>query len=274
MKKGKLFIGLVSAFVLSATMLVGCGGTDTPPAEETNDDAEAITFIVGYDDQYPPYGFVDDDGNVTGFDIELAQEVCNRNGWEFEADVIPWDAKDALLDSGAISCIWNGFTMEGREDLYTFSDPYMKNGQVVVVKADSGITDLAGLEGKNVLTQVASAAYDVLNGEKADVLDTFSLETRDTYNTAFTELETGAYDAVACDLSIAEYQLAKNPGTYVVLEETLADESYAVGFKPGNDEMATTVSETLKAMNDDGFVEKLCEKYAEYGISYENWMIK
>ncbi len=270
---------------LSATALAGCGGTPAAvddTSTTTDDAAEAGTgavdtgtLIVGFDSAYPPYGYVGDDGEYTGFDLELAQEVASRNDWDIQLEPIDWDAKDTLLDSGAINCIWNGFTVEGREDDYTFSEPYMLNAQVVVVKADSGISTFDDLAGKAVVTQIDSAALDVLEGDQADLAATFaSLETISDYNTAFMQLESGAVDAVACDLSIAAYQLAAKPDAYAQLDEQLSAEHYAVGFKKGDDATATTVTDTLRAMDEDGFVQQLCEKYADQGISYENWCLE
>lgn len=270
---------------LSATALAGCGGTPAAvddTSTTTDDAAEAGTgavdtgtLIVGFDSAYPPYGYVGDDGEYTGFDLELAQEVASRNDWDIQLEPIDWDAKDTLLDSGAINCIWNGFTVEGREDDYTFSEPYMLNAQVVVVKANSGISTFDDLAGKAVVTQIDSAALDVLEGDQADLAATFaSLETISDYNTAFMQLESGAVDAVACDLSIAAYQLAAKPDAYAQLDEQLSAEHYAVGFKKGDDATATTVTDTLRAMDEDGFVQQLCEKYADQGISYENWCLE
>ncbi len=274
-KKLSLVIAFVAAMALSAVVLAGCGGGAATESEPQSASAEGAEFIVGFDQSYPPYGFVGNDGNYTGFDLDLAAEVAERNGWTVKYEPIDWDAKDTLLNSGAISCIWNGFTMEGREDSYTFSDPYMLNGQVVVVKKDKGIASLDDLAGKTVITQVDSAALDVLEGDKADLAATFGkLETIGEYNTAFMQLESGAVDAVACDLSIAQYQMSAKPDAYVMLDETLSSEHYAVGFKKGNAETAEKVSQTLKAMYEDGTVEELCNKYSEYGLSFENWLIK
>lgn len=281
------FLSLAAAGI-SATALVGCGGTpaaDDTSASDSTTEAEAGTgavdtgtLIVGFDSSYPPYGYVGDDGEYTGFDLELAQEVATRNDWEVQLEPIDWDAKDTMLDSGAINCIWNGFTMEGREEDYTFSEPYMLNGQVVVVRADSGIASFDDLAGKNVITQVDSAAYNVLAGEdatQAELAATFaSLETIPDYNTAFMQLESGAVDAVACDLSIAAYQLAAKPDAYVQLDEFLSEEHYAVGFKKGDDATADAVNEALRAMDEDGFVAELCDKYAADGISYDNWCLE
>lgn len=266
-----------TGLMAAALVLAGCGNQGAQATSAAADGSANITTLtVGFDKSYPPYGFMDQKtGEYTGFDLELAKEVCKRNNWELALEPIDWDAKDSLLNSGEITCIWNGFTLEGREDDYTFSDPYMLNGQVVVVKKDSGIKSLADLKGKVVITQTDSAALDLLQGDKKDVADTFKkLETIGDYNTAFMQLESGAVDAVACDLSIAQYQLSAKPDAYTQLDETLSTEHYAVGFKKGSDALAKKVTETLKAMDKDGFVKKLCEKYADYGISYDNWTLK
>lgn len=284
MKKIRLIVAAVAALSLSALLLAGCSGSgdassasSSSSAAEQTDTSGDFTLIVGYDNSYPPYGFIGDDGEPTGFDLDMAAEVAERNGWGIELSAIDWDAKDALLNQGTINCIWNGFTMEDREDDYTFSEPYMLNEQVIVVKADSGIASFEDLAGKNVITQVDSAALDVLEGDQADLAATFAggaPQTIGDYNNAFMQLESGMVDAVACDLSIAAYQMSANPDAYVQLEEPLSSEHYAVGFKLGDTELAQTVTDTLRAMNEDGTIQELCDKYAEYGLTYDNWVLE
>lgn len=280
--KKKLLAILSAACVLclSAVLLAGCSGGDSDQKSEGGDAAGSDTFTltVGFDQSYPPYGFVGDDGNFTGIDLDMAKEVCERNGWELKLEPIDWEAKDALLDSGGINCIWNGFTMEGREDGYLFSEPYMLNEQVVVVKADSGIKSLDDLADKTLITQVDSAALDVLSDEENEDMVALKgslkeLQTIGDYNNAFMQLESGMVDAVACDLSIAAYQMAAKPDAYTQLDP-LSTEHYAVGFKKGETELADKVTETLKAMYEDGTIKELCDKYAEYGVSYDNWVLK
>ena len=268
-----------AALVLGAAVLAGCaGGGDQKQGDANQGGGDAaMTLTVGFDQSYPPYGFVGDDGEFTGFDLDLAKEVCERNGWELKLDPIDWDAKDALLNSGSINCIWNGFTMEGREDDYTFSEPYMLNEQVVVVKADSGIASHQDLAGKTVMTQVDSAALDVLQNEEeggqAALAATFKdLQTIGDYNNAFMQLESGMVDAVACDLSIASFQMAAKPDAYVKLG-VLAPENYAVGFKKGDTELAKQVTDALKQLDEEGFVKELCAKYEDQGITYDNWVL-
>ena len=266
---------------LAASLMAGCSGGSNESQSTGGDEAASaesgdFTLTVGFDQGYPPCGFVGDDGEYTGFDLDLAAEVAERNGWNLELSAIDWDAKDALLSSGSINCIWNGFTMEGREDDYTFSEPYMLNEQVIVVKSDSGIADSAALAGKTVMTQVDSAALDVLEGDAADLAATFAggaPQTISDYNNAFMQLESGMVDAVACDLSIANYQMSAKPDTYTIID-TLSSEHYAVGFKQGDEDLAAKVTETLKAMYEDGTVQELCDKYADYGLSFDNWVLK
>ena len=170
------------------------------------------------------------------------------------------------LNSGSIDCIWNGFTMNGREDDYTFSDPYVDNSQVIVVAENSGIDKLTDLAGKTVGVQAASAALDLLQSEEEggqkELADTFgSLNEFADYNTAFTELQAGALDALAIDIGVAKYQLNSRGEGFKILDETLNTEQYAIGFKKGNDELCDIVNADLQKLADDGTVAELAEKY-------------
>ena len=227
---------------------------------------EDKTLIVGFDAEYPPYVQMDEDGEDTGFDLELAQAVCDMEGWTLEKKPINWDSKDMELNSGSIDCIWNGFTMNGREDDYTFSDPYVDNSQVIVVAEDSGIEKLTDLAGKTVGVQAASAALDLLQSEEdggqKELADTFgALNEFADYNTAFTELQAGALDALAIDIGVAKYQLNSRGKGFKILDETLNTEQYAIGFKKGNDELCDIVNADLQKLADDGTVADLAEKY-------------
>ena len=195
---------------------------------------EGDTFTVGFDQDFPPMGFVGDDGEYTGFDLELAKEVCDRNGWEFNPEPIAWDSKDALLKSGEIDCIWNGFTMNGREDEYTWSEPYLDNQQVFVVRADSGINSEKDLAGKTVDVQTDSSAEAALK-DNTELSSTFSTEIIPDYNTGFMNLESGAVDAVAMDIVVAKYQIESRSAEFKILDYEIASEQYGVGFAKGND---------------------------------------
>ena len=267
MNKKILFI---LALVLVSLMMIGsvsAGWFDFLSNNDSNQTAnDENTLIVGFDAEFPPYGYKDDSGNYTGFDLELAQEVCKRNNWTFVAQPIDWDAKDAELDSGSIDCIWNGFTIDGREKDYTWSNPYFDNKQIFVVRADSGINSIDDLKGKTVETQKDSSALAALSGDNKSIADTFAqLNQVADYNTAFMDLESGACDAVAMDIGVAEYDISKSNSTdFVILNESITTEKYGIGFKLGNDALKDKVQATLDEMFKDGTVDKIAQKY---GIS-------
>lgn len=244
-------------------------GKEEAEAAETVGEEERTQLIVGFDAEFPPYGFVDEKGEFAGFDLDLAQEVCNRRGWELVKQPIDWAAKDMELSSGTIDCIWNGFTINGREDDYTWSVPYVNNKQVIVVTTDSGITDFAGLAGKTMGVQQDSSALSALEEEaNAELAASFAAtEQYADYNTAFMDLEAGAIDALAVDIGVASYQLASRGDGFVILEQELASEQYGIGFLLGNESLRDAVEETLLEMVEDGTFDEIVEKYADFGMA-------
>ena len=276
MKKRLLSAVMASAMVLS---LAACGGakTETTAAETTAEKKEETTtagtttaetaeaaggtLIVGFDQDFPPMGFVGDNGEYTGFDLDLAKEVASRLGLEYKAQPVAWDSKDMELESGNIDCIWNGFTITGREDDYTWTTPYMANKQVFIVANDSDIKSQADLAGKNVEVQADSSAEAALK-ENPDLTNTFGqLLTTADYNTAFMDLEQGAVDAVAMDVIVAGYQIKQRNADFKILDDSLSEEEYGVGFKKGNTELRDKVQATLEEMAADGTLAKISDEW-------------
>lgn len=234
---------------------------ETEAAESEAEATESGTFIVGFDQDFPPMGFLGDDGEYTGFDLELAQEVVKRLGLTYQPQPIAWDAKDMELETGNIDCIWNGFTMNGREENYTWSDPYMDNTQIFVVAPDSGIATLADLTGKVVEVQVDSSAQAAL-ADMPELADTFKdLVVTPDYNTAFMDLEQGAVDAIAMDVTVAGYMIQERNSDFVILEESISSEVYGIGFQLGNTELRDKVQGALEEMAADGTLKTISEKW-------------
>ena len=267
---------MASAMVLS---LAACGGakTETTAAETTAEKKEETTtagttaaetaeaaggtLIVGFDQDFPPMGFVGDNGEYTGFDLDLAKEVASRLGLEYKAQPVTWDSKDMELESGNIDCIWNGFTITGREDDYTWTTPYMANKQVFVVANDSDIKSQADLAGEVVEVQADSSAEAALK-ENQDLANTFGqLLTTPDYNTAFMDLEQGAVDAVAMDVIVAGYQIKQRNADFKILDDSLSEEEYGVGFKKGNTELRDKVQGALEEMAADGTLAKISDEW-------------
>jgi polar amino acid transport system substrate-binding protein len=261
-------LGLFLAVVMAMSMLAGCGEKDSASAGAAADgEASRTKLVVGFDAEFPPYGYLDENNEYVGFDLDLAAEVCTRRGWELVKQPIDWEAKDMELGSGAIDCIWNGFTVTGRETEYTWSDPYVDNSQVFVVSAASGIKSPTELAGKVVAVQKDSSALAALNDEEAPeniaIRDSLGelIEYAD-YNTAFMDLEQGAVDAVAMDIGVANYQMeSRGSDSFVILDQKLATEQYAVGFLLGNTSLRDAVQETINEMVIDGTFIKIAKDW-------------
>lgn len=246
------------------TAAADTAATDTAASEAATSDAQAAdtasaegTLTVGFDQNFPPMGFVGEDGEFTGFDLDLAKEAAARLGLELKLQPINWDSKDMELEAGNIDCVWNGFTINGREDKYTWTEAYMANEQVFVVKADSGIQTLADLSGKVVTVQADSSAEAALK-DKPDLVATFgNYMTSADYNSALMDLEAGSVDAVAMDSIVANYQIEKRGDKFAVLGESIASEEYGVGFLLGNEALRDKVQGVLEEMANDGKIAEI-----------------
>lgn len=251
--KKLLVLGLVAA--LSVGVFVGCG--------DKNQDSKKMEVLnLGFDEAFPPMGFKDDSGEYVGFDIELAKEVAKSENLELKLVPINWDAKDADLESGNINCIWNGFTKTGREGKYTFSDVYMKNRQVFLVREDSNIKSIDDLKDKTLVLQKESTAVNALDA-RDEVKKAFK-EVRELPEnvTAIQEVYTKNADVVLLDEVVARYWLKNNEDKkLVVLKDALGDEEYAVGFKLGNEALANKINAGLKKAKDNGAYDKIYKKY-------------
>ena len=263
----------VLSLVLASVLCIGafgCGNGSSGASSSAAGSSAAgssaaakTTFTVGFDKDFPPYGFVDDKGGFTGFDIELATEAAKRMGLELKLQAIDWDAKDMELKTGAIDCIWNGFTINGREDQYTWTKAYMNNSQVFVVKNDSGINSFGDLKGKIVTVQTDSSAQEALEDAKnADLKKSFKeVVVCKDYNAAFMDLSSGAVDAIAMDVGVAKYQITTRKADFKVLDGSIAEEQYGIGFLKGNTELKDKVEKVLEEMVKDGTFATISKKW-------------
>ncbi len=255
---------MISA-LLAGSLAVGMLSAVSAPAFAAENDDQ--TLIVGFDAEFPPYGYKDESGDYVGFDLDLAQEVCDRNGWTLVKQPIDWNSKDMELNSGSIDCIWNGFTLNGREGDYTWSYPYIDNSQVMIVRADDTAEKPADLAGKIVAVQADSSAQAAFTGEDAteenlELAASFSdLQEVSDYNNAFMNLEAGMVDAICMDIGVAGYQLNLRKDTFRMLDERISSEQYAIGFKKGNTQLRDAVQAAMNEMCNDGTYAKIAEEW-------------
>ena len=254
--------------------LCACGQSAAPAAAPAASEApaasaepERTSFIMGIDPEYPPVSYLGDDGNYTGFDVEVCKAVCDKLGWEMKIFGVNWDEKLVQLDSMECDCVWSGMTIldSMKEAGYVISAPYYDNTQVLVVKADSGFASSADLAGKVVAVQLGTSGENLLNNDLKDLASTFSnVLTCDSFLKCFTELEGGAVDAVFVDMPVAASYVKEHEGLKVI-DENLGAEQYGIAFRAGDADLCAKVDEAVQALVADGTYAEIAakEEYAD-----------
>lgn len=259
----KRFVCVWAALFVAATVFAG--GT----SEDSSGGDDSLAYILdkgelvlGLDDSFPPMGFRDENGEIVGFDIDLAREVADRMGVELRLQPIDWDAKILDLNSRDIDVIWNGLTITAeREEQITFSKPYIANRQIVIVRAGSGISTKSDMAGAVVGIQLGSSAQDAVESD-ADTLASFAELARYQDNVqALLDLEVGRIDAVVVDEILGRYYISQKPGVYEVARDYFAEEEYGIGFRRGEVAFASRVDEILDQMIADGTAAEISEAW-------------
>ena len=219
-------------------------------------------FILGLDASFPPMGYVNDANEIVGYDIDLAKEVAKRMGVDFVAQPIDWDAKEMELKTGKIDCIWNGFTMtEERKAALSFTDAYLNNEQVVVVRNDSGIKNLSDMKGKLVGVQSGSSAQEAVDGNASFSSSIGKIVFFKDNVVALNDLDIGGIDGVVMDSVVANYSIAQTGKPFTVLSEPLSKEEYGIGFRKEDVKLRDEVQKILKEMQADGTVTAIALKW-------------
>lgn len=227
-------------------------------------------LVLGLDDSFPPMGYRDEDGNIVGFDIDLAKEVTKRMGVELKLQPIDWDAKILDLNSKDIDVIWNGLTItDERKEKIEFSKPYIANRQIVIVQADSGIDLKADLSGKKIGIQLGSSADDAVNSDKATLETLEELVKYQDNVQALMDLEVGRIDAVVVDEILGRYYISKKPGVYTVATDFFAEEEYGIGIRKNEKALAAEIDRIMDEMVADGTAAEISDKWFAEDILLE-----
>ncbi|MDO4939960.1 MAG: transporter substrate-binding domain-containing protein [Lachnospiraceae bacterium] len=234
---------------------------EAAPAEE----AAAQKFIMGIDAEYPPFSYMDDNGDYSGFDVEICKAACEKLGWEFEVFGVNWDEKLIQLDAGECDCVWSGMTLldSMAEAGYVLSAPYYDNTQVILVKKDSGIASSEDLAGKSVAVQLGTSGEALLNGDLADLTATFGeLITCDSFLKCFTELDGDAVDAVFVDAPVAK-AYAEGKDVYTIIDEQLGAEQYGIAFRSSDQALCDAIEGAVAELVADGTYAKIADNYPD-----------
>ncbi len=278
----KKILAMLMAILMFGTIAAGCGNSDTSATKDSGTDdswtkvEQAGKLVMGLDDSFPPMGYKDPEtGEIVGFDVDLAKEVCSRLGVELVLQPIVWETKEAELNGGNIDCIWNGFTSDPeRAEAMLLSPAYMKNTQVVMVAQDSEFTDLASLAGKTVAVQSGSSGENALNADSnAEFKNSLGnvIKIQD-YLSAITELDNKTVDGIVLDEKVATNYMNMKPGKYRLLEAdgkeiTLSEEEYVIAFRKGDEALMNKVMDTLKEMKEDGTLAEISTNWFDEDVT-------
>ena len=261
----KKILAMILAMVM-ALSLAACGKTEQKD-EKKDDTADAKTFIMGIDAEYPPFSYIDENGEYTGFDVEVCKAACDLLGWDMQVFPVNWDQKLVQLDANECDCVWSGMTiLDSMKDAgYVLSTPYYDNTQVIMVKEGSDIKSSADLAGKVVAVQLGTSGEALLadGGGLADLKATFAeLTTCDSFLKCFTELGGGAVDAVIVDKPVAVSYAEKNEG-FTVLDEGLGAEQYGIAFRSSDAELCEQVEGAVAQLVANGTYAEIAAKYPD-----------
>lgn len=248
---------LIATMLFSASFLFACNETNS------SDDKDDRPQIVIGSDEYPPFFYIDEEGDFSGIDVEIATKACERIGYKAVFKKIEWSDKDALLTRGDIDCLWGSFSMTGREDRYDWVGPYMKSSQVVAVLASSGIYTFADLAGKSIAVQATSKPDEIFSAHEDErIPDDIRLYCFTDFDIIFSSLDNGYVDAIAGHDTIMAANMSGNESKYRILEEPLLEVNLGAAFlKDKNLELVNLLNQSIKVLINDGTISEIVRKY-------------
>ncbi len=260
---------LLAGLAVLSFVMCGCGANAGPKDTVTDDSLQKVLdakqLILGLDANYPPMGFTDESGELVGFDIDVAQEVCRRLGINLVKQPIEWDAKEEELNSGKIDCIWNGMSVTPeRAESMTLSQPYLKNTLIIVVAENSNAKELRDLKGCSIGVQAGSAVVDALM-ESSIYPDVSVVEYEDN-TTLMGDLGAGKVDAILIDSIAAYYFIFNGEERYYVLSDSISEEEIAIGFRKGDYSLCDKIQEIVSDMKEDGSLGDISKKWFQTDI--------
>ena len=266
-KKNKCVLGvLLLALLASLALMTGCGNNDAQDGDAGADgqDTAKETLVVGLDDTFAPMGFRDEQGNLVGFDIDLATAVADELGMQAEFKPIDWNAKEMELKAGTIDCVWNGMSITPeRQENMALTNKYLNNKIVLMALADSDIdvTSAKELADLKIGTQVDSSALQMLMANEAYESFKDNISEYETYDTAIMDLKAGRVDVIAVDQVLGEYTNNNLGGEMKECTYSLGDDYYVIGFEKSNTALRDKVNDAIKAVIDSGKAAEISSKW-------------
>lgn len=251
-------IKLLTAAVVIAVVFAfaGCGkDKNTKQLTELEKIQKAGVITVGTSPDYPPFESIDDEGNIIGFDLDLAKAVAKDLGVEIKIVSMGFDSIITAVKNGQIDIGVSSFSVnEERKMSIDFSVPYISSSQVILVQKDSEIKSKEDLKGQVVASQMGTTG-----AEAAKEIENVDLKTVEDYNVATMMLDNGSVKAVVLDIAIAKELASKHD--FKVLEKPLNHEDTAIVMKKGSTDLKASIDKSVEKMLQDGTIDKMKKEW-------------
>ncbi|WP_238860606.1 amino acid ABC transporter substrate-binding protein [Clostridium sp. YIM B02569] len=263
---------VVAIIATLGVSLVACGGNANKSSESkaAKSALDKDELVIGLDDTFVPMGFKNENGEIVGFDVDLANAVGKKLNKKVKFQSIDWSMKETELNNGNIDLIWNGYSItDERKEKVEFSKPYLSNTQVIVTLADSNIKSKNDLAGKKVGAQNGSTAVDAVEaaGDIEKSFDGGKLVTFEDNNAALMDLEAKRLDAIVVDEILARYYMkARGEEKYKILTDNFGSEKYGVGIRKGDTKFVEAFNKALDEVISDGTAADISKKWFEQDI--------
>ncbi|HIW54961.1 MAG TPA: amino acid ABC transporter substrate-binding protein [Candidatus Ruthenibacterium merdigallinarum] len=290
----KKWSSLCLSALLAGALLAGCGGAapaavsseagsvsagaSSAPAPQSEsaggytttlaDIRQKGTLVIGLDDTFAPMGFRDESGELVGFDIDLANAVCEQLGVTAEFQPIDWDSKEMALAAGTIDCVWNGMSITPeRQEAMSLSQAYLNNKIVILCKEGVTIEAKEDLANYNIGIQAGSAALEAVQADEAlYAAIEGQLTEYPTYDEVILDVQAGRLDCMIIDEVYGGYKNAQLGGIFTVAPVDFGDDLYAIGFRKADTELTQAVNEALNALIEDGTATQISEAWFDADI--------
>lgn len=265
MKLKKVLLGAVTLFV--AVSLAACGSKSSTSKDNWETYASKKSITIGFDNTFVPMGYEDDKGNNVGFDIDLANAVFKEYGIKVKWQPINWDLKETELKNGKIDLIWNGYSItKERQAKVAFTNPYMKNEQVLVTKKSSGIDSFEGMKDKVLGAQSGSSGYDAFTSKPEvlkDLVKDNDATQYETFTQALIDLKNDRIDGLLIDRVYANYYLAQEGelDQYNIIESKFDGEDFAAGVRKEDKTLVKKVNAAFKKLYETGKFQEISKKW-------------
>lgn len=265
MKLKKVLLGAVTLF--AAVSLAACGSKSSTSKDNWETYASKKSITIGFDNTFVPMGYEDDKGNNVGFDIDLANAVFKEYGIKVKWQPINWDLKETELKNGKIDLIWNGYSItKERQAKVAFTNPYMKNEQVLVTKKSSGIDSFEGMKDKVLGAQSGSSGYDAFTSKPEvlkDLVKDNDATQYETFTQALIDLKNDRIDGLLIDRVYANYYLAQEGelDQYNIIESKFDGEDFAAGVRKEDKTLVKKVNAAFKKLYETGKFQEISKKW-------------